>query len=114
MIPHVKSLWSLAKESVSQWSDDYAASMGAALAYYTIFSIAPLIVIAIAVAGFFFGNDAARGEIFGQLRGLVGDRGAGAIEAAVASASQTGHGTFAAIAGIVTLLLGATTVFGEL
>ena len=111
---HIKSLWALTKESVSQWSDDYASSMGAALAYYTIFSIAPLLVIAIAVAGFFFGADAARGEIFGQLRGLVGDRGAGAIEAAVASASQTGHGTFAAIAGIVTLLFGATTVFGEL
>ena len=109
-----KSLWSLTKESFSQWSDDFAPSMGAALAYYTIFSIAPLLVIAIAVAGFFFGEDAARGEIFGQLRGLLGDQGATAIEAAVKSANQTGGGTFAAIAGIVTLLLGATTVFGEL
>jgi membrane protein len=114
MIPHVKSLWSLAKESVSQWSDDYAASMGAALAYYTIFSIAPLFVIAIALAGFFFGEDAARGEIFGQLRGLIGDEGASAIQGVVKSAGQTGHGTFAAIAGVVTLLLGATSVFGEL
>jgi membrane protein len=111
---NVKSLWVLTKESVAQWSEDYAASMGAALAYYTIFSIAPLLVIAIAVAGFFFGADAARGEIFGQLRGLIGDHGASAIQAAVASASQTGHGTFAAIAGVVTLLLGATTVFNEL
>ena len=111
---NVKSLWSLTKESVSQWSDDFAPSMGAALAYYTIFSIAPLLVIAIAVAGFFLGNDAARGEIFGQLRGLLGEQGADAIQAAVASASQTGHGTFAVVAGIVTLLLGATTVFGEL
>jgi len=111
---NARSLWSLTKESASQWSDDYAPSMGAALAYYTIFSIAPLLVIAIAVAGFFFGADAARGEIFGQLSGLIGERGASTIEAAVASASQTGHGTFAAIAGIVTLLLGATTVFGEL
>jgi membrane protein len=114
MVPKVKSLWSLAKESVSQWSDDYAASMGAALAYYTIFSIAPLLVIAIAVAGFFFGDDAARGEIFGQLRGLIGDEGASAIQGVVRSAGQTGHGTFAAIAGVITLLLGATTVFGEL
>ena len=65
-----KSLWALTKESVSQWSADYAPSMGAALAYYTIFSIAPLLIIAIAVAGFFFGEDAARGEIFGQLRDL--------------------------------------------
>ncbi|HLJ75130.1 MAG TPA: YihY/virulence factor BrkB family protein [Casimicrobiaceae bacterium] len=111
---NVKSLWSLARQSVSQWSEDFAPSMGAALAYYTIFSIAPLLVIAIAVAGFFFGNEAARGEIFGQLRGLLGERGADTIQAAVASAGQTGHGTFAAIVGIVALLLGATTVFGEL
>jgi membrane protein len=107
-------MWSLIKESVSQWSEDYAPSMGAALAYYTIFSIAPLIVIAIAVAGFFFGQDAASGEIFAQLRGLVGDEGAVAIQALVKSASEPGKGTFAAVAGIVTLLLGATTVFGEL
>ena len=111
---NARSLWSLTRESAAQWSADFAPSMGAALAYYTIFSIAPLLVIAIAVAGFFFGADAARGEIFGQLSGLIGERGAATIEAAVASASQTGHGTFAAIAGIVALLLGATTVFGEL
>jgi membrane protein len=110
----LKSLWPLIKESVSQWSDDYAPSMGAALAYYTIFSIAPLLIIAIAVAGFFFGADAARGEIFSQLRGLIGDDGATAIQGLVKSASSTGTGTFAAIAGIITLLIGATTVFGEL
>src|SRR5689334_22796550 len=110
----LKSLWPLIKESVSQWSDDYAPSMGAALAYYTIFSIAPLLIIAIAVAGFFFGADAARGEIFSQLRGLIGDEGAAAIQGLVKSASSTGTGTFAAIAGVVTLLIGATTVFGEL
>ncbi len=108
------SLWSLAKESVSRWSDDYASSMGAALAYYTIFSIAPLIVIAIAVAGFFFGADAARGEIFSQLRGAIGDDGATAIQGLVRSASGAGKGTLAAIAGVVALLLGATSVFGEL
>ena len=111
---YLKSLWSLTKESVSQFSDDFAPSMGAALAYYTVFSIAPLLVIAIAVAGFFFGEDAARGQIFEQLRGLLGDRGAEAIEAAVKSAGQTGHSGFAAIIGIVTLLIGATTVFAEL
>ena len=110
----VKSLWPLIKESVAQWSDDYAPSMGAALAYYTIFSIAPLIVIAIAVAGFVFGADAARGEIFAQLRGMIGDEGAAAIQGLVKSASEPEKGTFAAIAGVVTLLVGATTVFGEL
>ena len=110
----IKSLWPLIKESASQWTEDYAPSMGAALAYYTIFSIAPLLVIAIAVAGFFFGADAASGEIFAQLRGMLGDEGATAIQGLVKSASEPGKGTFAAIAGVVTLLLGATTVFGEL
>jgi membrane protein len=109
-----KSVWSLVKESFKQFSDDYAPSMGAALAYYTVFSIAPLLVIAIAVAGFFFGADAARGEIFGQLRGLIGDQGASAIQAAVANANQSGKGLFATIAGIAALVLGATTVFNEL
>jgi membrane protein len=110
----IGSLWSLIKESISQWSEDYAPSMGAALAYYTIFSIAPLLVIAIALAGFFFGQDAASGEIFAQLRGLLGDEGAAAVQGLVKSASEPGRGTFAAVAGVVTLLIGATTVFGEL
>jgi membrane protein len=110
----IKSLWPLVKESFSQWSDDFAPSMGAALAYYTIFSIAPLLVIAIAVAGFVFGEEAASGEIFAQLRGMIGDDGAVAIQGLVKSASEPGKGTFAAIAGFVTLILGATTVFGEL
>jgi membrane protein len=109
-----RTLWSLAKESMAQWAADSASSMGAALAYYTIFSIAPLIVIAIAVAGFFFGADAARGELFSQLRDLIGDDGATAIQGLVRSASGTGSGTFAAVAGVATLLVGATTVFGEL
>ena len=78
-MPNLKSLWSLTRESVKQWSDDYAPSMGAALSYYTIFSIAPLLVIVIAVAGFFFGEKAASGQILGQLQGLIGEHGASAI-----------------------------------
>jgi membrane protein len=109
-----RALCSLTRESVSRFSQDFAPSMGAALAYYTIFSIAPLLIIAIAVAGFVFGENAARGEVFAQLRGLIGDQGAAAIEATVKSASQTGSGTFAALVGIVILLLGATSVFAEL
>ena len=65
-----KQLWGLIKESVAGWSDDYASSMGAAIAYYTLFSVAPLLVIVIAVAGLVFGQDAAQGAIFEQLRGL--------------------------------------------
>ena len=76
----VKSLWPLVKESVSQWSDDYAPSMGAALSYYTLFSIAPLLLIVISIAGMVFGREAAQGEIVAQLQGLMGEDGAHAVQ----------------------------------
>jgi len=109
-----KALWSLVKEAFSAWDDDYAPSMGAALAYYTLFSVAPLLIIVIAVAGIAFGHEAAQGHIFAQLRDLVGPEGATAIEGLVKSASEPAKSTFAAIVGIVALIVGATTVFGEL
>ena len=71
--------WSLARETMTSWSNDYASSMGAALAYYTMFSIAPLLLIVISVAGLFFGEQAARGEILDQLQGLMGVDGAQAV-----------------------------------
>jgi len=75
-----KATLGLAKETANSWSADYAPSMGAALSYYTLFSIAPLLLIAIAIAGFVFGEEAARGQIFGQLSGMVGPEGAKAID----------------------------------
>src|SRR5438105_2337001 len=105
---------SLLKATVQAWSDDYAPSMGAALAYYTLFSIAPLLLIVIAVAGMVFGEQAARGEIFEQLNALMGPDGAAAVESLLAHANRPGGGTLATITGVVTLLLGAMTVFGEL
>ena len=107
-------VWKLAKESVSAWVDDYAPSMGAALSYYTVFSLAPLLVIVIAVAGLVFGPDAAQGQITGQLRGLLGDEGAKAVEELLKSASQPSRGLTASIIGGLTLVIGATSVFGEL
>jgi len=104
----------LVKESVSAWVDDYAPSMGAALAYYTMFSIAPLLVIVIAVAGIFFGQDAVRGQIATQLGGLVGEQGAEAVQGLIASASTPKSGVIGTVVGIALLILGATTVFGEL
>jgi membrane protein len=109
-----KDVWILIRESVSAWVDDYAPSMGAALAYYTLFSIAPLLLIVIAIAGFFFGAEAAQGEILAQLRGLIGDEGALAVQGLLKSASQPGHGALATLIGVFTLVLGATTVFSEL
>ena len=112
-IPAKQSL-RLLKESASSWSADYCPSMGAAISYYTLFSIAPLLLIVIAVAGLVFGADAARGEIFGQLRGMLGDEGAKSIESLLQAADKPGAGIISTIVGVVVLLLGATTVFNEL
>jgi membrane protein len=111
---HVKQIWGLVKTAFLSWIDDYAPSMGAALAYYTMFSIAPLLLIVISVAGLIFGEEAARGEIFEQLRGMMGKEGAAAIQGLLESVSQRERGMVGTIIGIVLLLVGATTVFAEL
>lgn len=111
---HIGQLWDLTKAAVNSWIDDYAPSMGAALAYYTMFSIAPLLLIVISIAGFVFGADAARGEIVGQLRTLMGDDGARAIQSLLESVSQPGESLAATLFGLALLLIGATTVFAEL
>ena len=109
-----RQLWHLTAKSVNAWVDDDASSMGAALAYYTIFSIAPLLLIVIATAGWVFGAEAVNGEIFRQLRGLIGEEGAIAIEGLIKSASEPGKGIVATIIGLGLLLVGATSVFVEL
>jgi membrane protein len=107
-----KTALSLARETMASWSDDYASSMGAALAYYTMFSIAPLLLIVISVAGLFFGEQAARGEILDQLQSLMGAEGAHAVQALLASVNQPKAGLLATAVGA--LVVGATSVFGEL
>ena len=106
--------WLLARETLQSWSDDYASSMGAALAYYTMFSIAPLLLIVISVAGLFFGEQAARGEIIDQLQGLMGTDGAQAVQTLLASVNHPRAGIFATLFGLGALVIGATTVIGEL
>jgi len=110
----VATIWRLAKDAALSWRDDYAPSMGAALAYYTTFSAAPLILIVVSVAGLVFGQEAARGEIFAQLRGMIGEQGAVAVEGLLQSVAKPKDGVLATIVGIVVLLVGATTVFAEL
>lgn len=110
----MKQIWRLAKVAFTGWRDDYAQSMGAALAYYTLFSIAPLLLIVISIAGLVFGQDAARGEIIGQLNSLMGQRGALAIQTLLESVSRPTEGIAATVIGVVLLLVGATSVFGEL
>jgi membrane protein len=106
--------WALLKKVTRAWLDDYAPSMGAALAYYTLFSLAPLLLIVISVAGLVFGQEAARGEIAMQLRTLMGEPGASAVQALLASVDKPAEGTAATLLGLLLLLIGATTVFGEL
>lgn len=110
----LKKSWLLTRDAVMAWIDDFAPSMGAALAYYTIFSLAPMLVIVIAIAGFFFGQEAAQGEIVMQLRDIVGSTAASAVEGLLKSASEPGQGIVAATLGIATLAIGATAVFAEL
>jgi membrane protein len=110
----LKQTWKLLKDSFNAWLDDYAPSMGAALAYYTMFSIAPLLLIVIAVAGMFFGQEAVSGAIFAQLSDLMGEEGAKTIQDMLASVSRPEEGVTATIIGVVVLLIGATTVFNEL
>jgi membrane protein len=95
-----KELWSLVKESVNAWLEDRAASMGAALAYYTAFSIAPVLIIAIAVAGLVFGRDAAQASVVAQLQGLLGDAGGTAVEDLLKSTADFGSSLFAMVIGV--------------
>jgi membrane protein len=106
--------WRLITRTLGSWREDYAQSMGAALACYTMFSVAPLLLIAIAVAGYFFGPAAARGDIISQMAGLMGNEGAHAIQALIASAAEPSRRSIAAGIGIVVFVVGATSVFNEL
>ena len=110
----LREWWPLIKKSTSAWSDDYAPSMGAALSYYTVFSLAPMLLIVIAIAGLVFGQDAARGALFDQLSGMMGKDAAAGVQGILASASKPSEGVLATVIGVAVLLLGATTVFGEL
>jgi membrane protein len=107
-------VWTLLRDTVEGFVNDGAMSRGAAIAYYTIFSIAPLLVIATAIAGLAFGREAVEGAIADQLRSLLGDRGAEAVQAMIQGAGNLTAGTLASIIGLVTLLLTASGVFAEL
>ena len=101
-------------DSGEAWIAHRGASKGAALAFYTLFSMTPILILAIAVAGYFFGAEAAQGEIIAQLQGLVGPNGAQAIQAVLAAARDPASGLVAAFVSGVLLLVGATSVFTEL
>jgi membrane protein len=100
-------MWSLLKDTAASWSNHKAARLGAALAYYSIFSLGPLIVIAVAVAGLTFGQDAARGEVSAQLQDLLGPAGAQAVNAMLLGASKPTDGILATVLGVGTLVFAA-------
>ncbi len=110
----MKTYLVLFRKAVAAWNDDFASSMGAALAYYTTFSLAPMLIVVIAVAGLVFGREAARVEIVSQLGNLLGADAAKAIQELLKSTSEPGKSLIASAVGVATLVVGATSVFAEL
>jgi membrane protein len=107
-------VWDLLKDTAMGWSNHKAARLGAALAYYSVFSVGPLVLIAVAVAGLVFGQDAVRGEVSAQIRGLLGNSGAQAVEGMLADASRPREGILATLFGIGMLLFAAVGVVVQL
>ena len=111
---NAKKILELFKETFSDWSEDKASRLAAALAYYAAISLAPLLVLLVSIAGLALGNEAAQGQISAQIQGLVGEQSAQAIEEIIANANKPSTGVLASVAAIITLLLGASGVFGAL
>ena len=105
---------SLLKETATDWSNDHAPRLGAALAYYTVFAIVPLLVIMIAMIGLVFGQEAAQSYILEQIKSLVGKQSAEAIKEMIQHANKPSTGIVATIVAVITLLLGASGLFGQL
>ena len=110
----IKPIFRLLREAFREWQQDKVSLLAAALAYYTVFSVTPLLVIAIAIAGAVFGEDAAKGEILQQINDLVGEQGAQVIEIALANANQPQLSSTASLISLVILLVGASGVFAQL
>ncbi|MFI5219134.1 MAG: YihY/virulence factor BrkB family protein [Bacteroidia bacterium] len=107
IVNHIKKIWHLLKETFNEFIDDNAIKLSASLSYYTIFSLPPLLIIIISLCGFFFGAEAVRGELFGQINGLVGNDAALQIQEAIKNVKLSGSSAFATTVGIIILLIGA-------
>ena len=112
--PFSRQLLQVMKCALDDWFLHRASSKGAALAFYTAFSMAPILVLVIAIAGFFWGAEAAQGQLLSELKGLVGAQGAEAIQLVLKGAQDKETGAWATIVATILLLVGATTVFAEL
>src|SRR5437016_10496729 len=111
--PRFRNAWNILQTAAAKWVADKAAQMGAALAFYSVLSLAPLVVIALAIVSLFFDPKNASAQFLSQMQSLVGAEGAKAIESMLASAQQPKTGAVAAILGVLTLLCGASGVFGQ-
>src|SRR5690242_12754874 len=109
-----KRIWQVLKKSFQGFSDDRITKMSSSLSYYTIFSMAPLLIIIISLSGLFLGQDAAEGKIYAQLSNFVGSNTASQLQTMIHNASLSGKSKFAAIIGVITLVVGATTVFAQI
>ncbi|SEW20333.1 YihY/virulence factor BrkB family protein [Chitinophaga arvensicola] len=110
----LKIVWQVLKQSGSDFIDDKVMKLSAALAYYTIFSVAPMLIIIIFLCDLFLGKEAVEGNIYGQIQGLVGSEAALQIQAMIKNASLSGDMSWATMVGFITLIIGATGVFAEI
>jgi membrane protein len=110
----LRTTWGVFEKAAVAWTDDNAMRLGASLAFYTLLSSAPLLVIVLGIAGVVFGQDAVQGQLVEQLRELMGDEGAKAVQTMIANAGQPGAGGVAMTIGVLMLLFGASGVFAEL
>jgi membrane protein len=109
-----RDIWDLLKDAVTGWSDHQASRIGAALAFYTVFSLGPILLLAVVVAGFFFGQGTARGEIYQQVTNLIGPQAAAQVQMVLMHAHRPAAGVIATAISLVTLLLSADTALVEL
>ncbi len=110
----IRTLFGLLVEAARSFGQDRASSMGAALAYYTMLSVAPTVLIVVSVVGLVFGEEAARNEVVEQLRQLMGDNGANAVENLLERLNRPASGALGMVGGLAAMIIGATTVFSEL
>jgi membrane protein len=109
-----KAIWSMLSQTFSAWNEHEAPRLGAALAFYTILSLAPLVILVIAIVALVFGHSSAQNQLLGQVESMVGRQGSEAVKGMIEQAQKPASRAFASIIGVITLLFGASGVFGEL
>ena len=110
----IKEYWSILKDAFNGFLDDNAMRLGASLSYYTLFSLAPMLLIIISLGGIFFGKEAVQGQVYGQINGLIGSDAAKQVQEILKNAQSSGQSLWAAAVGVITLVIGATGTFAEM